>query len=356
MDMKNVTLAALALGSVLGACGRGGKEGAQKSPEGQDPLVSETLALSDEEVASEATEMLDDASSSAELAGTDDQLESSSSEGVALNLAAAGSLRMGDYSRVCEEVENTAKVTIDRDLSRSRFAVGPNRAGRSANTFSENIVRIWSKEGGDVNCSQDKKYAAVSKKDLDGLKLDITFSRERSVVAAGKNRGGEGAKVSSSKSVQGTRSVSFEMEPIADDALEFSRKAIITSSSTRNFTHVKKDGSEKQLQAKISTEQPLVVSALFDAKSLELKERTIESGKTINVGAAGRTISTEYKSVRFVRGDGCLMPVSGSVEGLVKKEGQENKSFTIEFQGEGKALYKVSGQEDREIDTGCGAL
>ena len=348
------SLALVSLVSVLAACGRSGSPQDENSANPQGPSAESALLLEDdEEVAASATEMLSEASDSAEVANADDQLESSDDQ-VSMGLAGAGGHKLGSYSRVCEEVDATAKVSISRERQASRFAFGNKKAGRISNSISESLSRTWSKENGEVDCNADIQRANIDPKNMDGLKLVVEFSRERKLVAKGTSKDRAEPAVSKGEKVaSGVRTVEFSQDPIAQGATEFVRENSISIQAERNFSLVNGKGEEKSLQSKVSTSEPLKVKALLDASTLEIKERTLESGKLVNVGVKGRTITTEYKSVRFVKGDGCFGPVSGSIQGLVQKEGQEDKVFSIEFLSAGKAVYKVTGKEDKEISTAC---
>ena len=192
---------------------------------------------------------------------------------------------------------------------------------------------------------------------MDGLKLDISFTRSLQKALRAKKMKNKKVASSSNVTSSGTRSIVFTQAALAEGAVSIERQSSISFKSKRNIEHAKADGEVIAFEANMETLEgaPLEVNMVRDAATLELQERTIESGTVVSTGKKGGKISTSYAAVKYVRSNGCLMPVSGTISGTIEAPDQAVKSFSIEFVGEGKAVYKAEGKEDKEVPSACAA-
>ena len=183
------------------------------------------------------------------------------------------------------------------------MGIGAYRAAANKVGAEEKIVRTWSKADGEVKCLESEKSANIDLKNMDGLKLDISFTRSLQKALRAKKMKNKKVASSSNVTSSGTRSIVFTQAALAEGAVSIERQSSISFKSKRNIEHAKANGEVIAFEANIETLEgaPLEVNMVRDAATLELQERTIESGTVVSKGKKGGKISTSYAAVKYVR-------------------------------------------------------
>lgn len=354
--MKDTYALILASTLVATACGKDNDRSsspnpaAKQTPTGDNPSAGSVYLDDDEELASDSiSAQIDDA-----IAAVADEQEGSA-QGVWLSLKDEEKIRKVERYRACVEENATAKVTIKKSTTRNWSFQKHNREGSSEFTHLNEMTRVWSKDGAEIKCAIDKKRVDLALQEMEGVKLDVSFKREKSrnVSFTQLKRG-----VTKSRfmkiTANGTRQLVWTDVNTTDGIVTLSKTA--NQTLTRTLELKNKKGEAKTLEQTVATDPtaPLVIQVEKKLDDGELISRTIISGKKIATAKDGGRIETTFENVRYEPGTGCYA-VSGMIKGsLFAKDATEaGVSFTINFEGDSKTVTYSDGRETEYIADGC---
>lgn len=331
----------------------------------QDEVVlGESINSQVEEAVASAVEELDLDSSSSALALTDygfnldkENSEKSKGKGIAGNSANKENETKNDMVRFRECVEdgNKAVVTMKHSFSHERNFERQKLKGITKSSFLQERTRSWSKEGAAVKCSPNKKSAAIAWTDLKGYDLAVSFkgekSHEQTLTQLKKN---VTMTHSQSRSNTGTRGIKWI--DVVKDETNITLTKQVTNSSERKMSATNKKGETKSWESSVATVEgaPLMITVVRDAKTNELKTRTIKSGSIAGTAKDGTKIETKFENVVYERESRCNA-VSGKLTGSISAKDATTPSvtFTVTFSGEEPSVEFSDGKTYELNIDGC---
>ena len=237
-----------------------------------------------------------------------------------------------NFHRACELDESgensVAKVTITksrkfmRSNSSQALVKTVNRKGKKT------IVRSWSKDGSDVGCKENLKYADISDDNIVGMNMvsELEWNRVKSFTISNTslNRKRARGKRGSFTGTKTTNFTALDLDSDADNKI-VTKEVNFTGSKESFFKKLK--GAETQLSRTIETIEPLIVKvAKSKADRKVVAYRIIESGKVKATNKNGGYAEVTYTNAKF---ESCPL-WSGTVSGIkVNKDGETKKSYVI---------------------------
>lgn len=367
--------------TVLSSCGtqanrdKKGNDGATSGGSGKEigttdtgdvnaPLVQQDEAVLGESINSQVDEAISsameelDTSSGASLALTDGGMSLfDSSKGIGGNGAGKEKEVKNDVIRFRECTEEGAKavVSFKNSFSHQRDFERKKLKGTTKTAFLLERTRTWSKEGGEVKCNANKKGANIAWNDLKGYELSVSFkgekSGEQSVTQVVNN-----TTISRShfRSNSGTRNIKWLT--VTQDAETITLEKQVTNKSERKMSATNKKGESKAWESSLATVEgsPLMISIVRDAKTKDLKTRTIKSGSITAVAKDGTKIETKFDNVVYERGSRCNA-VSGKLTGAVyaKDATSASVTYTVNFTGDEPTVEFSDGKSYELNIDGC---
>ncbi len=255
---------------------------------------------------------------------SDTNMVSNASSLSLLNLAADASFTM---DRKCTEQDSKALVTINIDKSISWERTLPRFTINASSTIENEISRTWMKEGSDVACTANGKFAAIDfESDLSGYQLDVTIDRSAARKLERLNlKTQEKITRSLASSVTGTRQVQWlSQSALADGSISRSKSLSFTTERSDSFEA--KDGIVKDLKLSIATLEaaPLQVTVIWDklSKGRQLLSKEIESGTIKASRQGGGSIETSFNKMLMKFTSTSCELVSGTLEAKIYVEGE----------------------------------
>lgn len=346
----NHTLPFMMLFGLVQACGSA-QDRATEAADNKDADTVDRLGtadvLEDTDVAGQAVAaQIDDA-----IGGAAEDQDAVAS----MNLADVNANGESKRFRTCADDGLTAIVDIKNSASRTITFEGAMRSGETSFTAYRQKQRIWSRVEGEINCSENKKFAVVPIADMAGVTLDVTFKHERSRNSTLTNKKNDKTVTRSFKAASsGERHISWTSVIPGVDAVVISKE--VKLSSTRKLDVTDKKGVSKSLEGSLATDDgaPLMVDVKRDATTHDVESRTLKSGTLVATGKDGGRIETSFTNVVYEQGKGCVA-ASGSIAGKVfDKDATEPKlTFEVTFDGESKTITFSNGSEYDYAPEGC---
>lgn len=255
--------------------------------------------------------------------------------------------------RVCEanEAAGTAIVNIEKSGAKESKRVMGVHEFEVLKAGSESIIRTWSKEDQQVQCSEDGKFAAVEQKHRGGYNLTIEFTKNFSKARSHTNNK-NGHQQLRSKDVQASGHANLTFSQVGVDETSVINQTTITAEKTRNVVLSKKEGEEIAFTStrSIASENPLIIEVVRDVDAKTWRSRTIQSG-TITDTHKNSQVITSFDQVTITKEGNCKK-VSGTITGIITKLDNGNiKSFTITYAADlGKIVYSDGTQKEFIID------
>jgi hypothetical protein len=245
-----------------------------------------------------------------------------------LNLA--GAERESSVTKSCAVDGSNAVVTVSSEINHEIERDGKNVSFTRVMTGSGTQTRTWSrtKDGAavSVECGPGGKSAKIDWKeeDLAGLKLDMEFSRTRSVESTMvNNRRGTTRTTTSSFSVSGKRSSLWG--EVVDGAEQgfIVREKTVTSSVTRKLSAKNSQNLDRNLEFTVATAEnaPLQVRVSRSISTSSVDSKLIRSGTIVASRVGDGRIETSFDNLLVKYSAGECAAASGSVTTKIFKEG-----------------------------------
>jgi hypothetical protein len=308
--------------------------------------TSQEVEADEELAAAEVTDNVDEALSS--LA----DVNPSSATG--LNLVAEGESKH-KLTHKCSEVDSTAVVDVSIDFVREwGFA---NRLRHLTHAISDigSIKRIWSNPDQSVKCDEGGQTVAISPEELEGSKLAIELSREKSKETSFKNlRSGAQFSRSMKLSVSGKRSAEWDAVEVSESAIVESK--LLTSDVKRNLQVTNKSGEKRQIERQVRTvdDKPLAIVVTREPATLKASSRLIKTGSIEAIRSDKGRVVTHFDNVLLTKASGCVAE-SGRITGEIYalEAAEPVLSFVVEFDdGSAKVVFS-NGKEAEYTPEGC---
>lgn len=345
-------LAVAALSSILTSCGSDDTKKTDNDATGDgDVGPAAALYAADETLAGEnVTAQIDEG-----IASSVDEDEADAGASLGLAPRRANLAREAEVIRFreCKEDSGKALVHVLRSLEISKTFEGPVRKSSLTVKGWRDVQRTWSRASGAVECAENNKHAALEKDAMEGVTLDSTFDRGRSMEGTVENKKKK-TTVAASRKIQakGTRHIEWTNVETNGDTLILEKT--VATTAERTFEAANKKGQKKSFTQSVTTATPLSMKVERDAASLALKSREIIAGKLVATGKDGDRTETTFANVKYVAGQGC-MAVSGKITGAIyAKDATEPKvTYEINFDGDTKSVVFSNGKEFDYSPDGC---
>ncbi len=257
--------------------------------------------------------------------------------------------------RTCEASEGMAVVSITHTFNRSREGDNAVRSWSMTMDMNGSQTRTWSKEGEETFCSESGRSEEIELNEMQGVTLDMSFSRSRSrEMTLTNKRRGTTYESSHSLVANGERSITWTDVQIDESELAVTRS--MTSRVERELTLKNSRNQDKTLTLSIATkvDAPLNATTLRDAASMDVISRTIHSGTTIGSTKDNGRVETTYSEVKYTSAGGC-MPVSGSISGSIFEAGttEAKLTYSISFLNENATIEFSDGRSLEYAPEGC---
>jgi hypothetical protein len=329
-------------GLVIHSCGTKGDD---KKDEGA-PLVNASSLVADPQLTSSVV----NASHGDAVAATADQSGSGSSLQFTL---ADGDNDGSSVTKSCTKNGNSAVVSVSSTINRSRTKTsGGGRVTITASRTGEGkSTRTWSRiDGSAVECRSDKG-AAVDFKSPSGVKLEVSFERNRS-----DSMTYTGPKVTrtSSRSFKssGNRTVTWSSNDTGSDGSTtyVRNKSVVIKDVLQSLTMTNKDGQAVSSNLSINTAEnaPLVVKVERDSATNAVVNKTFVSGQVVVKKDSDATITTTYTNLKLNFSDNSCSISDGTAQIVVTDStGATLKTYTLgkSTDGEDGSLKDSSGSE-----------
>jgi hypothetical protein len=344
MTMKPTALASLAaLTLIIAACGSAKDDDKSTKPGNQ----ANAAADYDEQLTgSETTAQVDDAISGA--VEEDDQAQAS-----ALALAGWDGNVEAKRLRECKVDGDKAVVEIKQSFEKEREAKGKFRSGSLSYKSLSDRTRTWSKDGTQVACADDGKHAAIDLAKIEGMRLDVSVTIERSRTWHVENlKSGKTFDANMTRSMTGTRHVAWTSAKTEGDVLTLAKT--ISLSGERKMDATNKGGQQISMERSVKTKDdaPLMVEVQRNATSKAVIQRTLKSGTIVASGKDGGRIETSFADVVYKKADGCVAS-SGKISGALFDAGADvaRVTFTVDLDSQ-TIVYSDGRTVDYSAD-GC---
>jgi hypothetical protein len=338
MQVLGVTV----LGLVIHSCGTKSDD---KNDEGAPPVNASSLVADPQLTSSVVNAAHGDA-----VAAAADQSGSGSSLQFAL---ADGDNDGSSVTKSCTKNGNSAVVSVSSTINRSRTKTsGGGRVTITATrTGTGTSTRTWSRtDGAAVECRSDKG-AAVDFKSPSGVKLEVSFERNRS-----DSMTYTGPKVTrtSSRSFKssGNRTVTWSSNDTSSDGSTtyVRNKSVVIKDVLQSLTMTNKDGQAVSSNLSINTADnaPLVVKVERNSTTNAVVNKTFVSGQVVVKKDSDATITTTYTNLKLNFSDNSCSISDGTAQIVVTDStGATLKTYTLgkSADGEDGSLKDSSGSE-----------
>lgn len=331
-----------ALGLLVHSCG---SKGDDKNDNGTSSINVSSLVADPQLTSSVVNAAHGDA-----VAAAADQSGSGSSLQFAL---ADGDTDGSSVTKSCATSGNSAVVSVSSTINRSRTksSGGGRVTVTAARTGTGSSTRTWSKtDGTPVACRSDKG-AVVDFKNPSGIKLEVSFERNRNDTMT--YTGPKVTRTSSrSFSSSGKRTVTWSSNDPAGDGATYSRnKSVVIKDVVQSLTMTNKDGQSVSSSLSINTAEnaPLVVKVERKNDSTNaVVNKTFVSGQVVVKKDSDATITTTYTNLKLNYADSSCSISDGTAQVVVTDStGATLKTYTLgkSADGEDGSLKDSSGSE-----------
>ncbi len=334
-------LGVAALGVLIHSCG---SKGDDKKENGAPPINAAALVADPQLTSSVVNAAHGDA-----VAAAADQSGSGSSLQFAL---ADGDTDGSSVTKSCATSGNSAVVSVSSTINRSRTksSGGGRVTVTAARTGTGSSTRTWSKtDGTAVTCRTDKG-AAVDFKNPSGVKLEVSFERNRSDTMT--YTGPRVTRTSTrSFNSSGKRTVTWSSNDSAGDGTTYSRnKSVVIKDVVQSMTMTNKDGQSVSSTLSINTSEnaPLVVKVERNNTTNAVVNKTFVSGQVVAKKDSDATITTTYTNLKLSYADNSCSISDGTAQVVVTDStGATLKTYTLgkSADGEDGSLKDSSGGE-----------
>lgn len=243
----------------------------------------------------------------------------------------------------------SAVVTVTSEINRSREKTAPNgrftisaqRTGRGTST------RTWSRlDGSDMECNDAGTGAKVNFDNVPSLRLEVTFTRERTDVMTFTS-----TKVTrnSSKSLKssGSRSITWTANSTQESGEYIRRKSVVIKDVTQTLSMTNKNGESFSTSLSINTAEasPLVVDVTRDASDV-VKSKKFVSGEVVVKKDNDATMKTTYTDLVLDFNQGSCSITSGAAQIVITDStGAVLKTLTLSGSNGDSSLKDSNGEE-----------
>lgn len=247
----------------------------------------------------------------------------------------------------------SAIVSVSANINRTRIktSAGGRVTVKATRTGSGTSTRTWSRiDGNSVACKSDKTGAEIDFKNPTGLRLDVSFERNRSdqVTFTGPR-----LTRTSSRSVSsaGTRIITWTSNDTAGGGpSNYARqKSVVIRNTTHNLTMTDKNANTVATNLTINTSEaaPLLVRVERDTATNKVLSKTFMSGQIVVKKDDDATMTTTYSNLKLNFADDSCSITDGSAQIVISDSaGTTLKSLRLGKNTYGdSALFDDSGGE-----------
>ena len=213
---------------------------------------------------------------------------------------------------------------------------GPNATRSHSIEALREINRKWQKDGVDVECTEDEKYAAITPLNLEGMQLTKNYSfKRKNTISVSFNNSDNVREKLRHKIIEGSREVDFtKVEEIGEQN--------IVSKSTTGTELAKMEvknnrGIKRYLERTYEVSDTPFKTEIYRNKDdlKDVEKRIIKEGVLNITGKEGAKMILSFNEVEMITEDGCK-PVSGTISGEFYQSGSDtaDRTFTIDFASE----------------------
>lgn len=247
----------------------------------------------------------------------------------------------------------SAIVSISANINRTRTksSAGGRVTVKARRTGSGSSARSWSRiDGTPVVCKSDKTGAIIDFKNPTGLRLDVSFERNRSdeVTFTGPRL----TRISSrAVSSAGTRIITWTSNDTSGgSASSYARqKTVVIRNTTHNLTMTDKDRNTVATKLTINTSEaaPLLVRVERDTATNKVLSKTFMSGQIVVKKDDDATMTTTYNNLTLNFADESCSITDGLAQIVISDSaGTTLKSLRLGKNSDGdSALFDDSGNE-----------
>jgi hypothetical protein len=273
--------------------------------------------------------------------------DSSSSQSSAALMLQSGAVTK---SKICEQQDQSAKVSINRSIDRSFEKDKPKISIQKSISGSLELTRIWSHADQSVDCSDDSRPNISWDNDITNVSLEVTFERSKSIqmtkVLKQKDITKQQSKTLSSS---GTRSITWTAHNEADGKI--TRDKIMSFSSNKSMSSQDQD-EEKKEQAwsmKSETDNPLEITVVRSAEDKSLISKKIKTGAIISTSDSGVITKAVFENYLLSFENGLCRLVSGTISfTMYTSESDSEKRYTISVDSDGEYILTDITDADNE--------
>lgn len=319
-----------------------------KKPKVGPPTVNATDIVTD----SQLTTSMVNASHGDAVAASIDQATSSTS----LQLVAADTNEDNtSATKTCNASPDgkSAIVSVSANINRTRTksSAGGRATVKATRTGSGTSTRTWSRvDGTPVVCRSDKTGAIIDFKNPTGLRLDVSFERNRSDEVTFK---GPRLTRTSTRAVSsaGTRIITWTSNDTSGGSTSsYARqKSVVIQNTTHNLTMTDKNGNTVATNLTINTSEaaPLLVRVERDTATNKVLSKTFMNGQIVVKKDNDATMTTTYSNLKLNFADDSCSVTDGSAQVVISDSaGTTLKSLKLGKNSEGdSALFDESGNE-----------
>lgn len=262
-----------------------------------------------------------------------------------------------NVSKVCSasSEDKTAVVEVTSQINRSRTKTS--RGGTVTisrkRTGTSSMTRTWSNsDGTPVTCNGAKTAAAVDFENPSGLKLAVSYSKNRS--SSLEFRGPKNSFESKrTVTATGTRQITWQSNDASDDTSTtyIRNKTVTVENSNHRFTMTNKNGRsiESTVSMKTVDNKPLQVKMERRKDNHTVVSKTFVSGQLSVERDDGSSMLIVYDNLKLdVTSEDCK-PVSGVAQiEFNDASGSIIKTLTLESDDDGNTILKTSGGDEIE--------
>ncbi len=340
-------LSTLILVALIG-CGVEVGNPSSKKPKVAPPTVNATDVVTD----SQLTTNIVNASHGDAVAASIDQ----GSSGTSLNLTATDTNDdKTSATKTCNisPDSKSAIVSVSANINRTRTksSAGGRVTVKATRTGSGSSTRTWSRvDGTPVACRGDKTGAFIDFKNPAGLRLDVSFERNRSdeVTFTGPRLTRTSTRTVSSA---GTRIITWTSNDTSGGGTSsYARqKSVVIRNTTHNLTMTDKNGNTVATNLTINTPEaaPMLVRVERDTVTNKVLSKTFIDGQIVVKKDSDATMTTTYSNLKLNFADDSCSITDGSAQIVISDSaGTTLKSLTLKKNSDGDStLVDDSGNE-----------
>lgn len=333
---------------VLIGCGVEVGNPSSKKPKVGPPTVNATDVVSD----SQLTTSIVNVSHGDAIAASIDQGTSSTS----LQLAAADTNDDNtSATKTCNASPDgkSAIVSVSANINRTRTksSAGGRVTVKASRTGSGSSTRSWSRVNDTpVVCKSDKTGAIIDFKNPTGLRLDVSFERNRSdeVTFTGPRLTRTSTR---SVSSAGTRIITWTSNDTSGGSTSsYARqKSVVIQNANHNLSMTDKNGNTVATNLTINTPEasPLLVRVERDTTTSKVLSKTFMSGQIVVNKDNDALITTTYSNLKVnFADDSCSITDGSATIVITDSAGTVLKSLKLgKNSGADSALFDESGNE-----------